>query len=456
MKTQHPIPIISHIYRALLHGLFGLFLALLLLEPTPWQPGLFSLGTLWTFAIEDHVVRVGVLFLVTPVLGLGWLFFRYVNPAGRRWCWGRPAITLPLLGLTVLILGDISDLSQALRLGGNLGILWVIYLFVLNEGPRPWLALGFVTVVHGGVATAQFLRQGDLGLRFLGEPSLNPAASGTIVLLAGGRRWLRGHGLSDSPNVMATALVPVLLILLPWAFHARGRRRAVLLAICTAGLAGLLATFSRTGWLALAAGSFVWLVWSVRKRLSGWRPEGLGWKRMVPAAGFLLAVGLLFAVANADLIASRFVGVQANPVEAASINERLRATSVSLALIAANPLYGVGTGNFARAGHELLSNVQTVPIAPLRAAAELGLLGAVFWCWLAVAPLLVGTDATRTTSQSFIQDCATPLRIAPWLALLIISLFHAHFWLSGGVQVPTLYGLLAANTITPVKLSVVD
>ena len=47
---------------------------------------------------------------------------------------------------------------------------------------------------------------------------------------------------------------------------ARGRRKAVLWAIVAAGLLCLIATYSRTLWLALPFGILVWILWSLPKR----------------------------------------------------------------------------------------------------------------------------------------------------------------------------------------------
>jgi O-antigen ligase len=421
--------------------LFSLFFVALLLAPRYfWREGVFTLWPLATFKLAGRTFQPGALVLLPPALALGWFLARLLRAEQRPWSWGRPAITLPLLALTGLMLAriNLADSIYFFHALIQLGLLWFVYLFLVNERPGLLLPLGTVCAVQAIVALGQFLKQDSVGLAFLGEQAGNPQVPGVIVLSSGGHHWLRGYGLAGHPNVAAAIFALTLLLLLPLLPCLSGRRQKYVLLVFGLGFAGLLVTFSRGGWLAFAAGSFVWLWLEARSRRSSTkRLLGGVSRQMLPVAAVLLAVAIPFFLLNAELIASRFLDLDTT-VEAPSIDERARAAAVALQLFARHPWSGVGSGNFAVAGHKIAPYVRTVHVAPLRAAAELGLAGLAAWLWLAAAPFLV-RDGTSSR-----------WRLPAWVGALVLSLFHASFWPISGLHTIALYGLLLANAGRPV------
>ena len=213
-------------------------------------------------------MNIGVLTLVPVLLALSWPALRLLElrqpERRRRWQWGWLHISGPLLGLTLL---GIASLVLAGLLGQNLagaaagvglplrntafqllslGVVWFVYLFVVNERPKLTWPLALVVLIQGGVGMAQFVLQRNLGLAALGELALDPEVRGVSVLMTEeGQRWLRAYGLTGHPNLLAALLTLLLLLLLLDLPKQHGVRRALLVGVCGVGVLGLLATVSR-------------------------------------------------------------------------------------------------------------------------------------------------------------------------------------------------------------------
>ena len=72
------------------------------------------------------------------------------------------------------------------------------------------LASGFFQAV---LATLQYFRQADLGLRFLGETVLDPDLFNVAVFLASGEKIMRPYGTTPHPNVLALIIFISIFIL---------------------------------------------------------------------------------------------------------------------------------------------------------------------------------------------------------------------------------------------------
>jgi O-antigen ligase len=380
-------------------------------------------------------VVFGVLGLL-PGLVLGTMMIRRCADQQRRpWRWGNRNLVLPLMGLTLLVLTGL-DASLTWRTVVQLvgvGLMWLVLLFAENENPNLVVPLALVLLIQGSVALAQFVRQSDLGLGALGELALDPEVQGVSVLWAGGQRWLRGYGLTSHPNLLGASLVIFLLFLLqPW-LHARGWRLAGLTTVISIGILGLLATFSRTSWLALGAGLAVWAAvaagtnwperreWPkrVRERL---RPLDLPVHLIIP-----IVLAAIFLLVTRDLVTSRFVRLD-TPIEAHSLDERQRDSDLALTVIAAHPLRGVGAGNYLPSVRAIEPDSRPVHNVPLLATAELGLLGAALLLWFTFSGLRTHTAA-----------------LAPWVAMLVIGVFDNTLWLTTSWRAAIIVGLLVAH-----------
>ena len=448
-RMSNQPPGVRVVVAGLTHVAFAAFLFLALTTPS-WRIGPFTWWPVVRFPmLAGRPAEVGLLSLLPGLIAAGWSVGRILGRPACPWRWGRPGITWPLLGLTLLVLSGLDPAltwRTAVQVGG-LGLFWLAYLFTLNEKPDLVIPLALSVLVHGSVAVGQFLRQRDLGLALLGELSLDPQVSGVIVLYARGRRWLRAYGLTGHSNVLGATLAILLLLLLPGLYRARRWRRAGLTLVAGVGLLGLLTSFSRASWLAFGVGVSVWMIQvacsnlrvvdaergaRARRPLS---PSRLPLQFVIPLA---LAASFLFLYR--DLVVSRFVGLD-TPIEARSLNDRRRDADLALELIAAHPWRGVGAGNYLPAVRALEPDSRPVHNVPLLVTAELGLPGAALWLWLTAPGLWI---ARVVPIQGRSTDRRLPAGLGPWLATVVVGLFDVSLWVTTNWRAAILLGVVAA------------
>lgn len=88
----------------------------------------------------------------------------------------------------------------------------LLYFYVKDYALKRFqLSNSFVALVFGGVfqgviATIQFIHQGSLGLKYLGESVLVPAASGIAAFYVDGIKVIRAYGTTPHSNVLAICL----------------------------------------------------------------------------------------------------------------------------------------------------------------------------------------------------------------------------------------------------------
>ena len=408
-------------------ALFGVFLVLVLgTHADTLRTGPFTWLPLYRIALPSDTFVLGVLGLLPIAWSLAWLGSRYHN--ARWWRWGHRSLTLPL---AVLSLWAVLDLSPGMTASGlkaliSLWLIWLVYLYVINERPRLVLPFVVVIVLQSLIGIGQVWKQSDLGLWWLGEYRLDPQASGVLVVAANGQRWLRAYGLAGGPNALGATLSLLLVMILPTALRAQGRRLWVFSAVLTLGLIGLLASFSRSAMLALALGLVVW------GGLALWRGRRIEWDRQrIIALGLPLLLGLLFLIANSSALETRFFRLN-SPLEARSLSERQRDLDVTVQLVQAAPLRGVGFGNINAAVRAVDPGADVVHSAPLLVAAELGLVGVALWAWVVLAGLW----------RSF---RLSPWHLALWVTALVPS-FFGPWWMTISWRATLLLGIVAGMT----------
>ena len=429
---------LAAVARRVEEGFFLTFVTLSLIIPSPITGPFGWLPIVRIPGIEQAPVAVGPLILLPGLALTAWAAARAFEHPSHPWHWGKPGITRPLAALSLLMLLSLEPTltrrtSLVLLV---LGLLWWFYLYVINESPDLTTPLTLVILLQSGIALGQFAVQGDLGLQALGEPLLDVQQSGTCVLFARGQRWLRAYGLSGHPNLLGALLSVLLLLVVDDIVEARGWARVWFTLIASAGLLGLLVTFSRNAWLAFCLGLAAWLLRQgiCRRR----RQNGDEQRPLFSVADILrrhahlaapVALALLFLLFHLDLVGSRFLHLE-TPIEARSVAERTTDASLALRLIAKHPWRGVGVNNYLVAVRAIEADSRTVHNILLLVAAELGLPGAALWVWLTL------------------EGLARPLTPgwAAWIALLItgvfdIALFPTTSWYAAGM-----FGLLAAHT----------
>jgi O-antigen ligase len=410
-------------WRTLSQSLFGLLLFLLLASHASENGGPFTWLALPT-AVSGQSWQIGVLALLPVVVAAGWWL---ENRPARLW-WGETAVSLHLAAFSLLTLLRLTPATA--HLAAMLALVWFVYLFLVNhmhwQANWLWRVLAAVLLVQSGVAVAQFLLQRELGLAWLGEPSLDLLVEGTSVAQRDGQNWLRAYGLNSHPNQLGLLLTALILLVWPQHKHAKGGLWAGLYWLAlAAGMAGLLVSLSRSAWLALVVGGLV-LAWPRgRANARSWREFAL------PLAVFSAGL-LLFALLYGDVLAGRLVALD-SPLEQRSLWERQRDWGIALQLVGERPFLGTGPGQYLPAAQAVDPAAVTVHNVPLLVAAELGLLGLVVWLAFWLWPLV-------RYGRSPAHRGAT----AVWLALIVMAMLHPEptlFLPKGAV----LWGIAAAQ-----------
>lgn len=399
---------------------FLLFLLFALLSHSDgWQQGPFTWAALW---LPGTTWQIGPLSLLPLLLWVGLTCLWAISPS--TWSWGSWRLTLPLLGITILVLPDVV----AFRLVTAVLILtlfWLIYLGLINLHPPQTVWPGFIAlcaivlIVQAVVGMAQFALQHDLGLGWLGEPVLNPAQRGVSIVMNGDVRWLRAYGLNSHPNRLGWKLVLLWLMLWPQRTAVTGLLRTAVWLALALGLAGLLMTLSRSAWLAFGVGLAVygvgWL-WAQRGRWQRgrWQRPSFHTAHLAKLIMPLVAVGLfaLFIAFYGGALAGR-ISPPTNPIETMPVFDRVRDLTLARQLFLAHPWQGVGLGQFVTAAREQSVYAGLVHVVPLLVAAELGIPGLLCWLLLLIAPL-----ARRDLLQHYVPPTAV------WLAMITISLLQ--------------------------------
>jgi hypothetical protein len=415
-----------------------------------WRYGPFAWFPIWRFELlAGGPVELGLFNLLPFLLAASWLpgrllDHRWETGIRAKWHWGKPGITIPLLGLSLLGLFSLDATSprHTFIYAGGLALAWLVYLFVLNERPKLTFVLAAVALVQGSVSVAQFLNQSDLGISLIGELPLNPAFEGVSVIWARDQAWLRAYGLTAHPNLLGAILAATLLLMLP-AYKHDGNRKIPLLVAFNVGLLGMLSTFSRAAILAFVAGLIFWLALKAKSRGASLRSLASPFQLRNPSLLIPLLASAIFLLSYGDLAMSRVLGLEA-PTEARSISERQAASGQALDVITINPVTGVGLGNYSSVASRLFEGAVRVHNVPLLVTAELGLLALIFWLWLALSPFWYLLSPARPITSS----PAHPLTVAPthvWLAVLIIGLFDTTLWLTSNWQTAILFAVIVAK-----------
>ena len=365
----------------------------------------------------DFLLFPSDLFLILALLF--WMIGHLLRPAPIQVVPAR--LSLPLLLLTTAALISAAgsvDSPLSLYHAAHLLLLAGFYIYLLNQGKVAALILPIAAqvVLQAIIGIAQVLKQSSLGLSRLGELQLHPGTPGVSIVWAEGTRFLRAYGLSDHPNILGGSLAFGLVLILGYFGQATRLQRAWLAGVFLLTSLGVVLTFSRSAWLAFAVGGLFCIFWNIA---SGRRQEALIQAKLVLGTGILL-LPLLWQVAP-------FLGVRLNlgnsfqtvPYEIQSLGERSLLSEATLRIFTQNPWDGVGLGALPTAMRQAYSQFpvyyQPAHFVLLDVAAEIGLVGAI--CYLA-------------------------LLLAPWLAL-----WAGRKKLSGSPELGTFSALLLAATI---------
>lgn len=311
---------------------------------------------------------------------------------------------------------------------------------LLNEKPAR------LQRIAGAVAVGAALA-GMLNIARLMEGALrSDAVLSAIVNLAHARRWnveYTDYNAAGSYFVMALCLAGVLLVV-------AGTRKRWWAVSASTILIALWLTGSRTayaaGVLAIAA------AWTLR--------HAKGRRRIAAAAGIALGATTLVALIA---FASPERAEQRSSRIAADI--RFQMAKVGARVMAANPAFGIGVGEFYQHGGDY-ANGELFNLFPLahenahnnfiQIAAELGLVGCIPFIWLVAAGLLASAREARRRDEA---GDASSLLIFAGLSAFVITWLAGHplltpepaylFWIVFGASV----GAAESARATPPRLA---
>ena len=387
---------------------------------------------------------------------IAWGFAKRFDPKPLRF--GPPLVWIPLAGLTAsALISSASSVDGSLSLyhSVRLCLLFLFYLFIVNEQISIFnvaFAVGLQSMLQTAVAIPQSILQRSVGLQVLGEYLLDPTWSGVSIISDGATRILRAYGLSDHPNILGGCLAFSLLVLLT--VYLRGNRKNSLLlgSVFVLISLALLMTFSRSAWLAFAAGS-IFIVW-FEARARGW--------------GFIKSLALLFVCTiivllpfiarNSSYFGARFnAGSSFETVrsERGAVQERIFLIASANHIFSQHPLTGVGVSASPLALREEIPqlpetfNYQPPHFVLLTVGLETGMFGAIFYFLLMILPWVAFSRNVEARKNPHVIGAMGIL-----LAVTIVGFFDYYTWFStpGRIWQWLAWGLIAVSIESPSPL----
>jgi hypothetical protein len=344
----------------------------------------------------------------------------WLGPNVVRWAAG------PLLAAVWLSVPFSTDAAVSAFDALRLTAVAFLALYVANEVEdvkQVVPALLVMVAVQATVAVSQVIDQGSFGLGTLGEYHLNPQEPGSsIVWTENSAKLLRAYGFTDHPNILGGLLAAALTLLLSASVRSGPIRRSLITAVFAVGCVALLVTFSRAAQLALVAGAGTML------GLFAYRRE---WRRValtLACLGVAAVVAAGFVKPYWPYLSARLnpTEQQAGSTERRSLSERAELVKVSNTIFTQHPVAGVGFGALpqamAREFPDFGFNYQPAHFALIDAAAETGVLGAMFYFLLLAAPWSLLWWHRKRLTPSLIGVSAA------LLAVQVIGFFDYYTW----------------------------
>ncbi|MCA9375711.1 MAG: O-antigen ligase family protein [Candidatus Doudnabacteria bacterium] len=352
------------------------------------------------------------------ICGVALLHWRLVVAAFRK-AWVASFGALGVLVVWVVVASDsLLALQQATQIVAGV-LLFVLLLVRAHRGPSEHKVLWAFLItmcVQAILALIQFGVQEVWGSVLLGVAAHTPGTLGVPVVEALSGRYLRAYGMFPHPNILGAWLAVGAFAAL-WGVLRFERRWMVLTTgVFALLLAGLVVTFSRSAWLALALAVVVWIISTAAV---GTVPY---WKRWIGPIVVIGCVAVLLLTGLRPLLETR-VGFDSR-LEEKSVSERVQFFERGWDLFTQQPVMGYGLGHATVALHEYDAELPGYLLQPphvvgLVLLIELGVVG-LFLLFSLVVWLFHIVRRELTYS--------TPILIAAVLFLVIISLFDHFLW----------------------------
>ena len=246
--------------------------------------------------------------------------------------------------------------------------------------------------------------------------------------------YMGGSGLAANPNDLALVLnliIPIAAALMISTRHMAGRGLAAVALLIS--VAGVIVTFSRAGFLTLAATGVMLLAVLTRRHSNG-------------VGALLVAVALVVPVLVPDSYFDRLSTI--TDIEAdrtGSAQGRWRDVVVSAGIVAQNPIVGAGIGNDMLALNEYRGRetFRSVHNAYLQYAVDLGLPGLLLFAWLHIMCFRTARRIERLAQHHEEIRSLGPLAAGIQVSLVtffVAAMFHPiayqfYFFTIGGLAI---------------------
>lgn len=286
-----------------------------------------------------------------------------------------------------------------------------------------FISLSLSLILQAAIAAYQFFFQGSSACKWLGMSARVPAEPGiSVIETLGpsglGERWLRAYGAFDHPNILGAFLAIGILFIIYPLVKKRLKPKTFALNVCLVAYCvavfGLILSFSRAAWLAVASGALLLFAYFVLKK---------NWFGQLKMLSLALMASFIFIVpfmSYNELFATRLSA--RGRLEEKSLDERGRYLREGKEIISKHIFFGAGIGNFARRQQELRPGdpfwtFQPVHNTFLLIWAEAGVFALLFFLcfivWTAAESLAVG----KVFNLSILLS-------------LVIMMMLDHFWWS--------------------------
>ncbi len=389
----------------------------------PWQ-------TIWIYRhveVHGHIWQYATLgfYLSELVLWTAlalWLFKTYkqkkfsiqkINHIG-------PIAFTALILLTLKQTGDVWVTIQGLS--WMILAWWAAMVVIHARQSKTYLtslAVSLVCVAIVGII--QFIDQSIQAAPLLGIAAQHPETLGVPVVVAQGQRLLRAFGSFPHPNIFGGYMVLGIVISLTFL---QSQKTRIGRALYITSFAGLLMSFSRSAWIAVA---LVFAIHFYQKK----------WKTIKKISSLTFGILAIFILLYHPYILNRIQPTE--HIEQQSITQRVDGYETALSIFKTSPIFGVGVHNYT---HALYESDNALPGYALQPVHNVPLLMLVEWGVVGVLVIVFGTIYLIRKKQAYKTAIITLVILAP-----ILLLDHYLWSLYSGILLVGLF--VALNVQTP-------